>query len=60
MSGGVTGESPSTGHSVPPWLVRLLAVIGAMALIAATAAAFLAYLEPEFLLDFSNSFSLCS
>ena len=60
MKSGATGESPSSAHSVPPWLVRLLAVIGAMALIAATAAAFLAYLEPEFLLDFSNSFSLCS
>ena len=53
-----TRESPRT-HAVPPGVVGLLATIGALALAAVTAAAFLAYLRPEFVMDWGNSLLLC-
>jgi hypothetical protein len=43
----------------PRWAVRLLAAAGALTLLAVTAAAFLAYLRPEAVLDFANRFYLC-
>jgi hypothetical protein len=43
----------------PRWVVRTLAVVGAIALLALTAAAFLAYLRPEAVMDFANRFYLC-
>jgi len=43
----------------PRWMVRALATFGAIALIALTAAAFLAYLRPEAVMDFANRFYLC-
>jgi hypothetical protein len=43
----------------PRWLLRALAALGALTLLALTAAAFLAYLRPEAVMDFANRFYLC-
>ena len=43
----------------PRWLLRALAALGAVTLLALTAAAFLAYLRPEAVMDFANRFYLC-
>lgn len=43
----------------PRWVVRALATLGAITLLALTAAAFLAYLRPEFLMDCGNRVLLC-
>ena len=43
----------------PRWLVRALATLGALTLLALTAAAFFAYLRPEAVMDFANRFYLC-
>jgi hypothetical protein len=43
----------------PRWLVRALATLGAITLLVLTAAAFLAYLRPEAVMDFANRFYLC-
>jgi len=43
----------------PRWLTRLLAAVGAITLLAITAAAFLAYLRPDAVMDFANRFYLC-
>jgi hypothetical protein len=45
--------------TLPRWLTRVLAAIGAVTLLALTTAAFLAYLRPEAVMDFANRFYLC-